>query len=205
MAKRRVIGMAVIAAGYLVIYSMIPRLVGAHCDTMDGPVVKTAKAALEKGDVTPILKWVKKGDEPTIKEAFKRTLVVRSKGSEARELADMYFFETLVRIHRAAEGAPYEGIRPAGTEIEPPVAAADRALESGFVDGTIKMISGAMTDGIRHRFAKAIEKKKHIDESVEAGREYVEAYVEFVHYVEGIYIAATKSGGRHSAESEKVH
>ena len=30
----------------------------AHCDTLDGPVVKTARAALEKGDVTPILKWV---------------------------------------------------------------------------------------------------------------------------------------------------
>lgn len=205
MAKKGVIGMPVIAVGCLAIYLVMPRLVGAHCDTMDGPVVKTAKVALEKGDVTPVLKWVKKDDEPAIKEAFKRTLAVRSKGAEAKELADMYFFETLVRIHRAGEGAAYEGLKPAGTEIEPPVASADRALESGSVDETITMIRGVMTEGIRHRFAKAVEKKKHMDESVEAGREYVEAYVDFVHYIEGIYVTATKSGLSHSAESEKVN
>ena len=28
----------------------------AHCDTMDGPVVATARVALEKGDVTPVLR-----------------------------------------------------------------------------------------------------------------------------------------------------
>src|SRR4030065_373974 len=83
-----------------------PNIAGAHCDTLAGPVVVTAKAALEKGDVTPILKWVKKGNEGEIKEAFKKTLAVRKQGKEAQELADMYFFETLVRIHRAGEGAP---------------------------------------------------------------------------------------------------
>jgi hypothetical protein len=36
---------------------LVPRIAGAHCDTLDGPVVMTAKAALEKGDVTPVLKW----------------------------------------------------------------------------------------------------------------------------------------------------
>ena len=76
----------------------------AHCDTLDGPVVKTAKTALEKGEVTPILKWVKKENETEIRDLFKKTLTVRSKGKEAQELADMYFLETLVRLHRAGEG-----------------------------------------------------------------------------------------------------
>ena len=84
----------------------------AHCDTLDGPVVKTARAALEKGDVTPILKWVKKENEAEIRDLFKKTLSVRSKGKEAQELADMYFLETLVRVHRAGEGEPYTGLKP---------------------------------------------------------------------------------------------
>jgi hypothetical protein len=65
-------------------------LVFAHCDTLDGPVVKTAKAALEKGDVTPILKWIKKNDEKEIKDLCHKTLIVRTKGKEAKEMTDMY-------------------------------------------------------------------------------------------------------------------
>jgi hypothetical protein len=84
----------------------------AHCDTLDGPVVQTARTALEKGDITPLLKWVRVEDEKEIKDAFEKTLAVRRKGAEAKELADMYFFETLVRIHRAGEGAPYTGLKP---------------------------------------------------------------------------------------------
>ncbi len=73
----------------------------AHCDTLDGSVVQTARIALEKGDVTPLLKWVHADDEKEIRVAFQKTLAVRAKGAAAKELADMYFFETLVRIHRA--------------------------------------------------------------------------------------------------------
>src|SRR5512142_849988 len=76
----------------------------AHCDTMDGPVVNTARMALEKGDVTSVLKWVRKEDEGEIKVQFQKTLAARKQGKEAKELADKYFFETLIRIHRAGEG-----------------------------------------------------------------------------------------------------
>lgn len=84
----------------------------AHCDTMDGPVVLAAKSALDHKDVTPVLKWVKKENEAQIKAAFTKTLAVRAKGPEARELADQFFFETLVRVHRAGEGAPSPGSSP---------------------------------------------------------------------------------------------
>jgi hypothetical protein len=47
-----------------------------HCDTMDGPVVKTAQAALDKGDVPPVLKWVKLQYEAEVREVFKQTLAV---------------------------------------------------------------------------------------------------------------------------------
>src|SRR5512136_371299 len=76
----------------------------AHCDGMDGPVVTAAKKALETGDANPVLIWVQKKDEGEIRKAFQKTLAVRKLSPEAKELGDMYFFETLVRIHRAGEG-----------------------------------------------------------------------------------------------------
>ena len=90
----------------------------AHCDTMDGPVIAAARVALEKGDVLPVLKWIRPEDEQEIRAAFSRTISVRAGGPEARALADTWFFETLVRVHRAGEGAPYAGLAPAGTPVE---------------------------------------------------------------------------------------
>ncbi|KAF0143251.1 MAG: hypothetical protein FD156_2771 [Nitrospirae bacterium] len=176
---------------------IMPGIAMAHCDTLDGPVVATAKAALENGDLTPVLKWVKKDDEQDIRELFQKTLRVRKQGKEAKELADMYFFETLVRIHRAGEGAPYTGLKPGGT-VEPSIAAADKALETGSADSLLKMVSEAVAAGIRKRFEHAKETKKHAEESVEAGREFVEAYVEFTHYVERLHMNATALSGHHA-------
>ena len=178
----------------------------AHCDTLDGPVVQTARIALEKGDITPLLKWVKADDEKEIRAAFQKTLVVRTKGAEAKELADMYFFETLVRIHRAGEGAPYTGLKP-GAAVDPAVALADKALESGSVDKLVGVLSEAMSNGIRERFHHASETRKHADDSVAAGREYVKAYVIFTHYVEGSHAMIKGGVGHHSegAKGDKGH
>ncbi len=170
----------------------------AHCDTLDGPVVAAAKLALEKGDVTPVLKWIRPTEEPQIKDAFGKTLAVRAKGPEARELADRYFFETLVRLHRAGEGAPYAGLK--SEPVEPAVAAADRALVSGKVDHLAREVSETVATGIRQRFHQTYEAKMHADESVEAGRKFVATYVEFTHYVEKMHIMA--AGGGHHAEAE---
>ena len=188
-ARASFMKMAIMLTIYMSIW-FIPNISGAHCDTLEGPVVKAAKVALEKGDVTPVLKWVKKEHEKEIREIFKKTLAVRTKGPEGKELADMYFFETLVRIHRAGEGAPYTGLKP-GEAIEPVIAEADKALESGSVDNLIKILTNDMSKGIRERFARAQETKKHTDENVEAGREFVEAYVEFTHFVERLHSDAT--------------
>ena len=175
----------------------------AHCDTFDGPVVQTARIALEKGDVTPLLKWVHADDEKEIRVAFQKTLAVRAKGAEAKELADMYFFETLVRIHRAGEGAPYTGLKP-GEAVDPAVALADKALESGSVDKLVDVLTKAMANGIRERFRHASKTQKHADDSVAAGREFVEAYVIFTHYVEGLHAIIKESGGHHG-EGAKGH
>lgn len=179
-----VLAFAIILFGSL---SLVSFKVEAHCDTLDGPVVETARKALDKGDVTPVLKWVKKAYEAEIREAFKKTLTVRAKGTEAKELADTYFFETLVRLHRAGEGAPYDGVKPAGT-VEPIVVATDEALATGKIDELTKELSGKLKEGILERFHRVLETKKHANDSVIAGREYVEAYVVFLHYVERLHL-----------------
>lgn len=194
------IGMAVVAticSGFLF---LVPGIAGAHCDTLEGPVVLTAKKALDKGDVTPVLKWVKKEHEGEIRAAFKKTLAVRKKGPEAKELADMYFFETLVRIHRAGEGAPYTGL--SAEPPEPIIAEADKALEKDSVEHLVKHVTEAVASGIRKRFTHTIEKKKHADESIEAGREFVEAYVEFTHYVERLHLDAIGKVAHHGEMKE---
>lgn len=180
---------------------VIPQVAGAHCDTMEGPVVNAAKIALEKGDVTPVLKWVRKDDEKEIRELFQTTMVVRTKGKEARELADMYFFETLVRIHRAGEGAPYTGLKSG--PVEPIIQDADRALESGSADQLVKHVLETVAAGIRERFNRMKEAKKHADESIEKGREFVEAYVEYTHYVERLHMDAVSAGEHHGGMTEK--
>ncbi len=176
---------------------MLPGEAASHCDTLDGPVVADARSALAKGEVTSLLKWVKADDEQEIREAFAKTLAVRKLSAEARALADMYFFENLVRIHRAGEGAPYTGLKAAGT-IEPVVAKADKALEKGSVDELTRAILAHTEEGIRERFKHALETRKQADKNVKAGREYVEAYVTYVHYVEGI--AQVVHGAPHHAE-----
>ncbi len=172
----------------------------AHCDTLDGPVVATARVALDKGDVTPLLKWVRPEEEKDIHAAFQKTLTMRAKGSEAKEFADMYFFETLVRIHRAGEGAPYTGLKP-GEAIDPAVALADKALENGNVDKLVNVLTNALANGIRQRFQHASENQKHADDSVGAGREFIESYVIFTHYVEGLH-GRIKGGAAHHGEAE---
>lgn len=174
-----------------------PGTASAHCDTLNGPVVAAAHIALQKGDVTPVLRWVKAADEAEIRRAFEQTLVVRKGGPQAQELADRYFFETLVRVHRHGEGAPYTGLK-AGTDVDPAVEAADKAIENGSVERATQLVTGDIAAGIRRRFARVVDARKHADESVAAGREFVEAYVEYVHYVENLHLIATGQADGHA-------
>lgn len=182
---------------------LLPHQALAHCDALDGPVIVDARAALAKGDVTPLLKWVAADDEAEIRTAFAQTQQVRRFDPTAQELADRYFFETLVRVHRASEGAPYTGLKPAGT-VAPVVAMSDRALEQGEVDSMAKKIASHVEAGIRERFSHALETRKHADDSVAAGREAVAAYVTYVHYVEGI-AQAVHAAPHHGKATQAAH
>lgn len=133
------------------------------------------------------LRWVPLAAEEQIRAAFEQTLNVRVLSPEAREFADNYFFETLVRVHRAGEGEAYAGLKPRGIEIEPGIALADNSLDMGSVDALIDQVKSDAAQGIRQRFTRAQETSKHANDSVEAGRQFVAAYVEFIHYVENLH------------------
>lgn len=156
---------------------------GAHCDSMDGPVVKAAQHALTSGMVAHALVWVKPEHEKEIREAFTKTLAVRKLGGAAVEMADRWFFETLVRVHREGEGEPFTGLKPAGYYNDPAYVAADRALETGSFE-PISEIPAHVGARLKELHTAAVAAKNFAAGDVEAGRKYVALYTEYVHYVE---------------------
>lgn len=181
---------------------LAPHTAQAHCDGLDGPIVKAARTALTEGNVNLVLIWVQKDDETVIAHAFEKTLAVRKLNAEARELADLYFFETLVRLHRAGEGAPYTGLKPAGRDLGPAISAGDQALETGNLDPVVKLLSEKIEHGLRDHFKEAVAKKKFDPNDVEAGRAFVKTYVEYIHYVEGLHDAAASAAHGHYPETD---
>lgn len=175
----------------------------AHCDGMDGPVVRAAQKALETGDVNPVLIWVSEKDEPEIRQAFQKTFIVRRLSPESKELADRYFFETLVRLHREGEGAPYTGLKPAGRDLGPAIPAADQAIENRSFEPLSKLLTAAIQDGLRSHFQEVMEKKNFPANDLAAGRSYIKAYVEFIHYVERLYESALTPASGHYDESRE--
>jgi len=177
----------------------------AHCDTLDGPVIQDARSALERNDVTPVLKWVGEKEEAKVRASFKEAVAAAKKSPKAKEAAEHRFFTSLVKIHREGEGAPFTGLKPAGS-VEPAVAAADKALESGSSADLVKLVTDAAADGIQKRYGRVAEARKHKDESVAAGREYVAAYVDYTHYVERLHQDAEGHGAHHGQpEAPKAH
>jgi hypothetical protein len=69
-----------------------------------------------------------------LRGAFQKKLDVRKLNPAARDLAGTFFFEMLIRVHRAGEGAPFTGLKPAGTDIGYAVPAGDKAFKTGSVD-----------------------------------------------------------------------
>lgn len=188
--------LAVVAALVLVSFT-VPAPALAHCDTMKGPVITSAQAALDAGDPKLVLHWVRPDDEAAITRAFDEAMKVRALGPEAKALADRSFFETLVRIHRAGEGAPYTGIKEG--EPEPIIAATDRALETGSATELEAELLAAVRSRLAEQFTATREARSFRPGDVAAGQKYVAAYVPFTHWVEGVYLAAQGPAAHHGA------
>lgn len=177
----------------------------AHCDTMDGPVIEAARKALETGNVDLVLVWVRKEDEAALRETFRKTLEVRTLSPAATRLADAYFYETLVRIHRAGEGEPYTGIKPAGTDPGPAVSAAERSLAEGTPAPAVNLLDEAIRRALHERYEAAAKLRGYKTDDVEAGRRYVAAYVQYLHYVERLYENARDKATQHPPGGAHAH
>ena len=193
-----------------VAFALVPALLGslatfvlgaapaaAHCDGLDGPVVAAARRALDARSVRPALMWVRKEDEVELSLAFDRTLAVLPMGARAKELAELYFFETLVRLHRTGEGAAYTGLAPAGRNLGAAIPVADRSVETADLKPVAALLKRELDAGLSARFHRMLEAKRHVGTDLEADRRFVAAYVEFVHYVERLHRGAVGIGLGH--------
>jgi hypothetical protein len=183
-------------------FALTPARALAHCDGLDGPVVKAAQRALETRNPALVLIWVQEKDEPEIRRAFEQTLGVRALSPQAKEVADRFFFETLVRVHRAGEGAPFTGLKPAGRDLGPAIPAADEAVRVGSAEPVRQLLTAAIQERLRQQFGEVVATKTFAPDDVAAGRAYVKAYVEFIHFVELLYDTTTQAPHGHFAETE---
>lgn len=180
----------------LTIFTTLPA--SAHCDSYDGPVIKDAMKALETNNVNLVLKWVSENNKQEIVSLFDKTYSLKNKDKEIYTVIEKYFLETLVRLHRETEGFPYTGLKPAGTTKEI-IQLSDNAIAKGSADDLIAKFNNHVDKVIREKYRKVSELDKVKNTSVEKGREYVKAYVDYTHTLEAMHDILEESGDGHSA------
>jgi len=176
----------------------------AHCDSYQGPVVQAAQKALDTGNVKLILPYVQPDDEAELISAFNHSLAVRKLGGEGKKLAEQFFFETAVRLHRQGEGAAYTGLKD--EPVPAAIQAADKALQTGNLDGITQMLNEATEHGLAEKYAAVVKARANAKKlgTVEALREQAEAELIFEKYVYGLYTSAS-SAEVHSEGAEHTH
>lgn len=194
--------LAAVALGAVSLLLLATDYAFAHCDGLDGPVVNAARKALATNNVNHVLVWVQKENEPELRAVFQQTLAVRKLNPESQALADRHLFETVVRLHRAGEGAPYNGLQPAGRDLGSAIPAADRAVESGDIGDVEKLLIKDIRSGLTEAFEPVKARRNYDPNDLDAGRQYVKAYVEYVHFVERLHEAATRAAAGHYGEAE---
>jgi Family of unknown function (DUF6448) len=163
-----------------------------HCDSLDGPVVAAAREALERGDATVVTPFVPADGETEVVSVFEQALAVRGLGREAQGVADRLFFETVVRVHRAGEGAPFTGLKPAGLDVGPVIPVAERAIEDGDADELVDVLVDAVESEVRRRLQRVLDLRARSDGDVAGRREYVAAMLGLQVWSHALY-AATQS------------
>lgn len=171
--------------------------VSAHCDSYDGPTIKDAIKALETNNVNLVLKWITPEQENEIIPLFNKTYALKSGDKEVLAIVKKHFFETLVRLHRETEGAPYTGLKPAGT-TKKIIQLSDQAVVSKDIDDLLGKLNNHIGKAIREKYERVAALDKVKNDSPEKGREFVEAYVDYTHTIEAIHDIVEQGSG-HSA------
>lgn len=168
-----------------------------HCDSLDGPVVTAARTALEADDVDVVLPFVPEEAEAEVRDSFSSVTHVRGLGDEARDVADRLFFETVVRLHRAGEGAPYTGLKPAGASFGPVIPLAEAAIETGLAGPVSEFLVHELQAELEHRLGEVNRLKATRDQSLSAKRRYVEAMLDFQVFSHHLFQAIHAQGLNH--------
>jgi hypothetical protein len=179
-----ILALSTLALGGIIL-TIKPKKANAHCDTLDGPAVKDGRKALETGNINYAYKWIFEEYEKELKEIFELTLKVRTLGADAQKVADLRFLENFVRIHRAGEGASYDGLKPSGSNVDPVVVAADKSIELGNMSPLKSLVTKEQYHALEEKFNKAMALKDFDINDVKASRAYVAAYVTFFKMAEG--------------------
>lgn len=157
----------------------------AHCDSYDGPVIKDALKALDQNKVELVLKWIEPQQEAEVISLFDKTYRLKDGDTEAYALVEKHFLETLVRLHREMEGASFTGLKPAGS-MTPLVEMADHSIAINEIDDVIHTVTSHLEQVLKDRYAKVMKLSKTKEDSVEEGRAYVHAYVQYTHTLEAL-------------------
>ena len=131
-----------------------------------------------------------KSGEREIIDTFNKVVAARKAGDVAREVADRYFFETVVRIHRAGEGAPYTGLKPAGLDVGPIIPVAERAIEQNDRRALEAALLQVVRDELAERFAPLDRLRKGAEAGVDEARAHVAAVLGVQVWAHGVYKAA---------------
>lgn len=183
---KRSLGKSLILSIVLVLMAFFPHQMEAHCDSYDGPVIQDAYKALKSEDVTPVLKWIEVKYEKEITDLFNKTLQYQTGDKQVYQILEKHFLETLVRLHRQGEGAPFTGLKPAGT-TEQIIQMTDAALATENIDAFVKKFNAHTEQFIREKYQKVAALQLVKDTSVEQGRAFVAAYVDYTHAVEALH------------------
>ncbi|HSN12909.1 MAG TPA: DUF6448 family protein, partial [Propionibacteriaceae bacterium] len=175
----------ILRSGLSALGRLVVRDASAHCDTEEGPAVTDGRRALATGNANIALKWVRREDEPEVREVFEEALRAQASGGELAEAAERWFLDILVRVHRASEGAEFDGIKPVGTPVPEQVKAADQALADGNLEPVLAFVEPARRAELERRFRHALALKDFDENDLVAARAYMAAYVSFFKFAEG--------------------
>lgn len=174
----------------------------AHCDSYDGPVIQDAYIAFETKNVVPVLKWIESKYEEEISTLFLKTLEYRDKDQQVYELLERHFLETLVRYHREGEGAPYTGLKPAGS-TSTIIKMTDASIENKAIEPLLRNLNSHIGKLITEKHERLMLLNVHKEESIKQGRDYVAAYVDYTHTVEALHKVLEHASGSNNSTGNK--
>lgn len=163
------------------------RAMPPHCDTLDGPLVLAAIRALEDNNVNIILPWAPKEAEEEITNAFNLSTKIRNNDNITKKVADRWFFETVVRLHREGEGAHFTGLKPEGLDTGPVIPLTEECYELKDTKKVIEYLQQTVQLDIEKRFNRVIDTSNYDVNDVTAGREHINALLDYMTHSHKLY------------------